>query len=172
MSKVNRRAFLKSSAAAGATVFLCGAAAPRALGANDRLRIAVAGVNGRGGSHISGWLEQPNVEIAYLIDPDQRHNMDHLAESLLDYSPIPITMLIGTSLSKPFSGMLYKAQVSLTRSLCVDPLTSISRYRSVDVPASSRRFAAAPKRAKSLCVMTRMIGTPIGWLKTPEASGR
>ncbi|NLY01649.1 MAG: Gfo/Idh/MocA family oxidoreductase [Rhodopirellula sp.] len=72
MSKVNRRAFLKSSAAAGATVFLCGAAAPRALGANDRLRIAVAGVNGRGGSHISGWLEQPNVEIAYLIDPDQK----------------------------------------------------------------------------------------------------
>lgn len=31
----------------------------------------------------------------YLIDPDQRHNMDHLAETLLDYSPIPITTLIG-----------------------------------------------------------------------------
>ncbi|MBN2164093.1 MAG: DNA polymerase I [Pontiellaceae bacterium] len=31
----------------------------------------------------------------YLIDPDQRHNMDHLAESLLDYSPIPIEALIG-----------------------------------------------------------------------------
>ncbi len=31
----------------------------------------------------------------YLIDPDQRHNMDHMAESLLDYSPIPITTLIG-----------------------------------------------------------------------------
>ncbi len=31
----------------------------------------------------------------YLIDPDQRHGMDHMAESLLDYSPIPITALIG-----------------------------------------------------------------------------
>jgi DNA polymerase-1 len=31
----------------------------------------------------------------YLIDPDQRHNMDHMAESLLNYSPIPITALIG-----------------------------------------------------------------------------
>ena len=72
MSNVTRRMFLKSSTAAGAGVLLCGTAATgRVLGANDRLRIAVAGVNGRGGSHISGWLEQPNVEIAYLIDPDQ-----------------------------------------------------------------------------------------------------
>jgi len=31
----------------------------------------------------------------YLIDPDQRHNLEHLAESLLNYSPIPITALIG-----------------------------------------------------------------------------
>ncbi|MCF7817430.1 MAG: DNA polymerase I [Kiritimatiellales bacterium] len=31
----------------------------------------------------------------YLIDPDQRHNMDHMAESLLGYSPVPITALIG-----------------------------------------------------------------------------
>jgi DNA polymerase-1 len=31
----------------------------------------------------------------YLIDPDQRHSMDHMAESLLHYSPVPITALIG-----------------------------------------------------------------------------
>ncbi|MEN7972986.1 MAG: DNA polymerase I [Verrucomicrobiota bacterium] len=36
----------------------------------------------------------------YLIDPDQRHNMDHMAESLLDYSPVPITALIGEKKSK------------------------------------------------------------------------
>ncbi|MCP4452443.1 MAG: gfo/Idh/MocA family oxidoreductase, partial [Planctomycetes bacterium] len=41
------------------------------LGANDRLRIAVAGLNGRGRGHIDGWLGQDNVEIAYLIDPDR-----------------------------------------------------------------------------------------------------
>ena len=40
-------------------------------GANDRLRIAVAGLNGRGGAHVGGWLNQDNVEVAYLIDPDR-----------------------------------------------------------------------------------------------------
>ncbi len=73
MSKVTRRTFLKSSATAGTAVLLCGTAATgRAFGANDRLRIAVAGVGGRGSNHIDGYLEQPNVEIAYLIDPDQK----------------------------------------------------------------------------------------------------
>jgi len=70
---MGRRQFLKTtSAAAGASLLLCGTGASgKVLGANDRLRIAVAGVNGRGRSHISGWLEQENVEIAYLIEPDQ-----------------------------------------------------------------------------------------------------
>ncbi|AKJ63871.1 DNA polymerase I [Kiritimatiella glycovorans] len=31
----------------------------------------------------------------YLIDPDQRHGMDHVAETLLHYRPIPIRELIG-----------------------------------------------------------------------------
>ena len=71
MSHLTRRSFLKYSMAAGTTVWICGTAAtPRVFGANDRLRIGVAGVKGRGGSHISGWLDQANVEIAYLIDPD------------------------------------------------------------------------------------------------------
>jgi len=74
MSRIGRRQFMKSASAfAGATVFLSGtSASAKAVGANNRLRIAVAGVNGRGGSHIQGWLEQDNVEIAYLIDPDER----------------------------------------------------------------------------------------------------
>ena len=72
MSDVTRRKFLKCSTAAGAGLLICGTTATsRVFGANDRLRIAVAGVNGRGSSHIGGWLEQPNVEIAYLIDPDR-----------------------------------------------------------------------------------------------------
>jgi predicted dehydrogenase len=71
MAKVTRRKFLKSSAA-GAGVLICGTAATsRVFGANDRLRVAVAGINGRGGSHIGGYLQQPDVEIAYLIEPDQ-----------------------------------------------------------------------------------------------------
>ncbi len=41
-------------------------------GASERVRIAVAGLNGRGQSHLSGWLGQSNVEVAYVIDPDDR----------------------------------------------------------------------------------------------------
>lgn len=73
MSALSRRHFLGASAAVGSNLILTGTqASGRVIGANDRLRIAVAGVNGRGQSHIGGWLGQPNVEIAYLIDPDSK----------------------------------------------------------------------------------------------------
>lgn len=72
MSRITRRSFIQSSAA-GAGLILAGTrASGKVLGANDRIRIAVAGLNGRGQSHIGGWLGQKNVELAYLIDPDQR----------------------------------------------------------------------------------------------------
>ncbi|MHC4743060.1 MAG: twin-arginine translocation signal domain-containing protein, partial [Planctomycetota bacterium] len=72
MSKTNRRQFLKRSLAAGsAFAFGSAVSSRRVLGANNRLRIAVAGLKGRGGSHIGGWMGQDNVEIAYLIDPDK-----------------------------------------------------------------------------------------------------
>ena len=44
-----------------------------AKGANDRIRVAVLGVNGRGKSHIAeimGFAEKANVEVAVLCDPD------------------------------------------------------------------------------------------------------
>ncbi len=72
MSRSTRRRFLQGTAAAGATLLLAGTrASGKVIGANDRLRIAVAGLNGRGKSHIQGWLGQDNVEIAYVIDPDR-----------------------------------------------------------------------------------------------------
>jgi predicted dehydrogenase len=72
MSNISRRNFLQSTtAAAGASLLITGTkASGKVIGANDRLRIAVAGCNGRGQSHIGGWLGQSNVEIAYVIDPD------------------------------------------------------------------------------------------------------
>ena len=74
MSLINRRHFIKSSALAvgGFPLIANTKAAPRAIGANDRIRIAVAGLNGRGKSHIGGFLGQKNVEIAYVIDPDKQ----------------------------------------------------------------------------------------------------
>jgi predicted dehydrogenase len=73
MARFNRRTFLQStSAAAGASLLLTGTKSSGAvLGANERIRIAIAGLNGRGRSHMDGWLGQNDVEIAYLVDPDQ-----------------------------------------------------------------------------------------------------
>ncbi|MDR1335916.1 MAG: Gfo/Idh/MocA family oxidoreductase [Tannerella sp.] len=42
----------------------------QAFGANDRIRVAVLGVNGRGQSHIEEVMKQPNVTVAALCDPD------------------------------------------------------------------------------------------------------
>lgn len=71
MSRFTRRSFLQSSAA-GAGLILTGTrASGEVKGANDKVRIAVCGLNGRGQSHLGGWAEQKNVEVAYVIDPDQ-----------------------------------------------------------------------------------------------------
>ncbi|MDD4019458.1 MAG: Gfo/Idh/MocA family oxidoreductase [Kiritimatiellae bacterium] len=74
MSQLTRRCFLQSSSAAmaGSSVLLCGTkASGRVLGANDKIRVAVVGVNGRGNNHIQELLKLPDAEIAYLVDPDQ-----------------------------------------------------------------------------------------------------
>jgi predicted dehydrogenase len=47
-------------------------ASRRALSANDKLRIAVLGVNGRGKDHIQGIMSQPDAEVAVLCDPDMQ----------------------------------------------------------------------------------------------------
>ena len=75
MSRQNRRTFLKRAATAGvATTFAIAGtkATRRVLGANDRVRIAVAGINGRGQWHLKGFGQMKDVEVAYLVDPDSR----------------------------------------------------------------------------------------------------
>ena len=68
----SRRRFLTSSAAAG-SLLITGTRASRAVaGANDRIRIAVLGCNGRGRSHLDGFGSIPGVEIAAVCDPDQK----------------------------------------------------------------------------------------------------
>src|SRR5438128_1608454 len=73
MSLLNRRSFLKTTLAAAATITVAGTkSSGKVLGANDTIRIGVAGLNGRGGSHVNEFGKMKDVAITYLIDPDTR----------------------------------------------------------------------------------------------------
>jgi predicted dehydrogenase len=63
---IDRRDFLKTGAAAVAAF-----QARNVLGANDRVRIAVVGLRGRGLDHIRSIHEIPNVELAAICDIDE-----------------------------------------------------------------------------------------------------
>jgi predicted dehydrogenase len=73
MSKITRRDFMKGSIAAMATITVAGTkSSGRVLGANEVIRIGVAGLNGRGGAHVDGFKNMQDVQITYLVDPDTR----------------------------------------------------------------------------------------------------
>ena len=66
-SGIDRRDFLKTSAAAAAAF-----QAKNVLGANDRVRVAVVGLRGRGFDHIKTIHGIPNVELAAICDIDEK----------------------------------------------------------------------------------------------------
>ena len=74
MSQLSRRRFLKGTAAATAGSYVAmssfGHLIPSARGANDEVRIAVAGIRGRGNGHTNHFQDLPGVRIVALCDPD------------------------------------------------------------------------------------------------------
>jgi predicted dehydrogenase len=75
MSRQTRRSFLKKTAVASLSTTLaisCARTSGRVIGANDKIRIGVAGIGGRGGNHVDAYCGEKGVEISYLIDPDTR----------------------------------------------------------------------------------------------------
>jgi predicted dehydrogenase len=73
MSRLTRRDFVKGSVAAMASITIAGTkSSGRVLGANDTIRVAVAGLNGRGSSHVGAFAGMQDVSVAYLVDPDSR----------------------------------------------------------------------------------------------------
>ncbi len=75
-SNVSRRHFLDTTlkttaklAALSGVTFL--SHPERVFGANDRVRVAVCGLHGRGKDHLAGFSRVPNVEIAALCDVDE-----------------------------------------------------------------------------------------------------
>jgi predicted dehydrogenase len=73
MARMTRRRFFKNTLAAAATITLAGTkSSGRVLGANEVIRVAIAGLNGRGGAHVGALANMQGVQITYLVDPDTR----------------------------------------------------------------------------------------------------
>ena len=70
MSALNRRRFLQTSAASVAALSAV-AAAGAADKPNEKIQLAVLGVNGRGRGLLSGFSSFEDVEIAAVCDPDE-----------------------------------------------------------------------------------------------------
>ena len=64
-------------------------AIPQIKGANDRIRVAVAGVNSRGKAHIAALSKCSNISIAYICDVDSRVAEDaaKMAEETTEEKP-------------------------------------------------------------------------------------
>ncbi len=90
MSFITRRHFLQTTTAAGASLLLTGTRASGGIkGANERLRVAVVGVNGRGRGHLDGYLGLDNVELACIVDPDSNVLARRMKDLETNGKPLP-----------------------------------------------------------------------------------
>ena len=76
MNRISRRNFLKRSisATAGSCLALSSQSSlmPSARGANNEIRVAVAGIRSRGGAHIKNFQKLDGVKVVALCDPDSK----------------------------------------------------------------------------------------------------
>jgi predicted dehydrogenase len=71
MKKFTRRDILKATVPSSLAMLAMPTIIPStAFGANDRMRVAVIGINGRGKDHIKGFMSLDNVEVATICDVD------------------------------------------------------------------------------------------------------
>jgi len=81
MKAISRRSFLKTSVAGAAACSLSPRSWSQVVGANDNIRVAVVGINGRGGSHIDEFSKIKGVRVTALCDVD-RDVLDRRAQNL------------------------------------------------------------------------------------------
>jgi predicted dehydrogenase len=77
---IERREFLKTTGkaiTAGAAALALGG---KILGANDRVRVAICGVRGRGNDHLRGFARVPGTEIVTLCDVDENVSNQRLGD--------------------------------------------------------------------------------------------
>ncbi len=82
MSQHSRREFLEQSMFAAASAAALGASVPHLSAAekqssspNEKLRVALLGVNGRGQSHLSAFTGRKDTEVVAIVDPDESVGM-------------------------------------------------------------------------------------------------
>lgn len=82
MENMNRREFIKTTGITAAAITGASLWTPGSswAGANDRIRVAVAGIRSRGKGHIHSLLEQKNVEVVALCDVDENQFPKRLKE--------------------------------------------------------------------------------------------
>ncbi len=71
MTRQSRRTFLRHAATAGVAgsfVIAGTKSSGTVLGANDAIRVGVAGIRGRGGDRIAEFLKIPGMYVTHLID--------------------------------------------------------------------------------------------------------
>ena len=69
MTSIDRRRFFKKTGTAVAAISALSYS--RVKGANDRVRIGVVGLRGRGRTHIAEFVKNPGAEVAAIVDIDQ-----------------------------------------------------------------------------------------------------
>ncbi|MDB5384407.1 MAG: oxidoreductase domain protein [Planctomycetaceae bacterium] len=84
--QLSRRDFVEQALFAATAALASGTAAKsifaedaptRKVGPNDKLRVAVIGVNGQGGAHLAEWLKNPDVDLVAICDCDPAAYQKH-----------------------------------------------------------------------------------------------
>jgi hypothetical protein len=69
--RIRRRGFLRTGLLAGAGLRAPRPVWARVLGANDAIRVGVAGLNGMGWGHVTRFHESPGARVVAICDPDR-----------------------------------------------------------------------------------------------------
>lgn len=87
--RITRRDFVEQALVAASAALATGggwtpllaeeAPAAKTIGPNDKIRVAVIGVNGQGGSHLGEWMKNKEVDLVAVCDCDPAAYQKHVA---------------------------------------------------------------------------------------------
>jgi predicted dehydrogenase len=89
MSRSSRRQFLEDTLLAAAALSLAPTSKTfaddekQSPSANEKLGVAVAGVHGQGNGHLKAYLSRKDVEVLYIVDPDEKIGQQHAEAAAL-----------------------------------------------------------------------------------------